>query len=223
MSGSSILSRIVVDRLLVGLLLLIMGGCTALPGRGDGGDLVTFTLEPSLEAIPQAAGRYSCLTVIVPPPRSAPGYATARMAYVQNPPRLDYFAEHQWADTPSRMLLDSIVGALLRSRAFGAVLIAPSPAEADLRLDTRVVQLRQLFDNGAASNVELVLEANLVNVDSGALLGQRLLRATVPAAPDPRGGAVAANRAAGEVLDDLTRFVLQRLDQAGIRCRMRMR
>ncbi len=197
-----------------------IAGCAPLTGRQQPTEVI-YLLQPPTEAPrPAPAGSdFSCRSLLVAATGSAPGYATARMAYVEDAPRLDYFARHGWADTPARMFGPLLVSALEASGAFGGVLMAPSPAGADVRLDTRVLELHQHFDD-STSRVRFSVRASLVAVDSGRLLGARTFTTEEPAEErTPRGGAVAANRATAELLDELIDFVFDRLGRSGLDCR----
>jgi hypothetical protein len=69
-----------------------------------------------------------------------PGYATPRFAYMQRSRELGYYGRHEWSAEPARMLQPAVTDALDRSARFAAVVAAPSPAVADLRLDLGHVQ-----------------------------------------------------------------------------------
>jgi len=55
----------------------------------------------------------ACPTLLLSPPRAAPGYAGAGMAYMEEAHRIDYFAHHRWADSPARMLEPPLISALV--------------------------------------------------------------------------------------------------------------
>jgi cholesterol transport system auxiliary component len=145
-------------------------------------------------------------TLVVNPPHAAPGFDSQRIIYVREPHKLEYFAHHEWVDTPARMLAPLIVTAVERSGAFHAVVLTPSAASGELRLDTELVRLQQTFGS-APSQVRFTLRAYVVDNATRQVLGWREFDETVAApSDDPYGGVVSANRAVQAVLDQLARF-----------------
>ncbi|WP_313953710.1 ABC-type transport auxiliary lipoprotein family protein [Accumulibacter sp.] len=144
--------------------------------------------------------------MIVNPPRAAAGFDNQRIVYVRAAHQLEYFAHSEWADTPARMIAPLIVEAIENSGTFGAVVLTPSAASGDLRLDTEIVRLQQEFD-GVPSRVRFTLRASLVDNITRHVLAQREFDTSVAAASDdPRSGVEAANRAVHEVLESLAGF-----------------
>ncbi len=146
------------------------------------------------------------LTLVVNPPHASPGFDSQRIIYVREPHKLEYFSHHEWVDTPARMLAPLIVSAIEGSGAFHAVVLTPSAAAGDLRLDTEIVRLQHNFE-GVPSRVRLTVRAYLTDSTTRKVLATREFDEIVSAASDnPYGGVVAANRAVQAVLERLARF-----------------
>ncbi len=134
-------------------------------------------------------------TLIVNPPHAAAGFDSARMIYMRQPYHLEYFAHSEWVDTPARMAAPLIVAALQRSATLRAVVLTPSTAAGDLRLDTEILRLQHEFTS-TPSRVRLSLRATLVDSATRRVLAWRVFDHTVTAASeDAYGGVVAANAA----------------------------
>ena len=145
-------------------------------------------------------------TLIVNPPHAAAGFDSRRIVYVRELHKLEYFAHSEWVDTPARMLAPLIVAALENGGAFRAVVLTPSAASGDLRLDTEIVRLQHEFGAGP-SRVRFTLRAYLVEVKSRRVLASREFDASVPSvSDDPYGGVLAANRAIETVLGEVAAF-----------------
>lgn len=145
-------------------------------------------------------------TLIVNQPHAAAGFDSQRILYVREPHKLEYFAHSEWVDTPARMIVPLIVAAVENSGAFRAVVLTPSAAAGDLRLDTEIVRLQQDFVS-RPSQVRFTLRAYVVDNATRQVLAQREFDASVAAAgDDPRSGVIAANRAVHEVLESLAGF-----------------
>jgi len=102
------------------------------------------------------------------------------------------------------MLAPLLVAALQQAGAFRAVVPAPTSAAGDLRLDTELVRLQQVF-GGGPSHVRLTLRATLVDQVSRRVLAWREFDVTEPASSeDAAGGVAAANRAVQTMLQALS-------------------
>ncbi len=141
-------------------------------------------------------------------PRAAAGYDTGRMAYMRETGKLEYFSVHRWADTPARMLQPLLVNALEGTGSFQAVVMAPSSIKGDVRLDTELVRLRQIFLSADRSQVQLTLRFQLIA--GGKVLGTYLFeRSMETSSPTPQGGAATVNRLLEEFLAEATLFTKQ--------------
>ena len=87
-----------------------------------------------------------------------------------------------------------------------AVVLTPSAAAGDLRLDTEIIRLQHEF-GVLPSRVRFTLRANLVDNKTREVLAWREFDTSVAAtSEDPYGGVVVANRAVGIVLENLAIF-----------------
>lgn len=193
------------------VLVMLAGACSTLrpaatPGPSfyalQGAATTPATRDgPAATAAPSTAP-----TLIVNPPHAAAGFDSSHIMYVRETHKLEYFAHSEWVDTPARMLAPLLVAAIETTGAFRAVVLTPSAAAGDLRLDTEIVRLQQTFGS-PPSRVHFTLRAYLVEDKTRRVLAWREFDAAVPAASDdPYGGVVAANRAVQTVLKDLAAF-----------------
>ena len=144
--------------------------------------------------------------LLVSPPKAWPGYDTARIAYVKENPRLDYYAKNEWADHPARMIEPLLVKALEASGRFNAVVSVGVGIPAQLRLDTEIIHLRQTFLTNPSQG-QLAIRAQLIDLAQQRVLGTQTFNATVPAATDdPSGGVTALHQALDQVLDAIVAF-----------------
>ena len=186
-------------------LLLALAGCSALQPKAtpqpsfytlDNVQIETRTAKP-----PSAAP-----TLIVNPPHAASGFDSQRIIYVRAAHQLEYFAHNEWVDTPARMLAPLIVTAMENRGAFRAVVLTPSAATGDMRLDTEILRLQQDFAS-PPSRVRFTLRAYLEDNATRRVLASREFDESVAAASeDPYGGVVAANRVVQSVLKQLADF-----------------
>lgn len=184
-------------------LAMLLGGCTGL--RAPPGEDISFYVLDARASIKAAPARHD-LVIAVGMPRTWPGFDTPQIAYVQQAHELNYYAVNRWADTPSRMLAPLLAQALEQSAGFRAVVQAPGPVPADIRLDIELVRLQQDFGM-RPSRAQITLRAQLTEVRSRRVLATRLFDEAENAPSDNAyGGVIAANRALQRILDRLAEF-----------------
>jgi cholesterol transport system auxiliary component len=208
-------SLVLWHQLTVAVLSLIMvGGCAALRPTATPHpafytlDNARIAAQAETKSGPGAPVPLSVATqtLIINPTHAAAGFDSQRIIYVRESHKLEYFAHSEWVDPPARMLAPLLVAAVESTGAFRAVVLTPSAAAGDLRLDTEIVRLQHEFDT-QPSRVRFTLRAHLVDIKSRRVLAWREFDATVPAASeDPYGGVVAANRAVQVLLEKLATF-----------------
>ena len=193
--------------------LALLSACNALrPLVAPGEHPKFYSLSDSADAAtPAAAPRASAtgLTLIVATPHAAAGFDSRRMMYLRRGDELEYFAHNEWIDTPARMLAPLIVAAVEARGAYRAVVLTPSPATGQVRLETEILRLQQEF-LGTPSRVRFTLRAQLVESATRRVVASREFEA-VAAAPgeNPRGGVTAAHEAVRKVLGELADFCVQ--------------
>jgi cholesterol transport system auxiliary component len=185
------------------LSTLLLAACSALqPPRVERPALYLLDAQLAASAPRPQRGR----VLAVEPPRARAGFATAQIAYVRQPHKLEYYANNRWVDTPARMLAPLLAQALALGGGFRAVVQAPSPLAADLRLDSELIRLQQDFST-LPSRVQLTLRAQLLDVNASRILATEEFD-IIEGAPsdDAYGGAIAANRALQRLLQRLNEF-----------------
>ena len=199
--------------LAAGLALGWMLGCSALrPSTTPPPAFYTLDAAGSAASAapamaPQAAA--SAPVLIINPPHAAAGFDSQRIIYLREPHRLEYFAHSEWVDPPARMLTPMLVSSMQSTGAFRAVVLTPSAAAGDLRLDTELIRLQQEFGTGDSAT-RFTLRATLVDDRTRRVLAWREFERAIPApSADPYGGVLAANRAVQAVLDELAAFCAQ--------------
>lgn len=196
-----------------GLSLLVFCGCSLLKPTATPAPAfysLDWPAGPAPPAAPAAAP-----TLIVNPTTAAAGFDSQRIIYVRENHKLEYFAHSEWVDPPARMLTPLLVTAAAGTGAFRAVVLTPSAASGDLRLDTEIVRLQHEFQT-QPSRVRFTLRAHLVDDKTRRVLAWREFDAAVPAATEnPYGGVVAANRAVQTVLEELAAFCAETARSAG--------
>ncbi len=195
--------------LVAGIIVLELAACSTLrAGAPSPPTIYALETAPGTAAptMVSAAASATAPTLIVNRPHASAGFDSPRIIYVRENHKLEYFAHSEWVDPPARMLAPLLVSALQNTGAFRAVLLTPSSAAADLRLDTEIIRLQHEFEV-QPSRVRFTLRAYLVEDKTRRVLAWREFDLSVPAASDgPYGGVVAANAAVRTVLERLAAF-----------------
>jgi cholesterol transport system auxiliary component len=205
-------------RIIAAALLLALTGCSALKQ--------TATPPPAFYSLDNtrseaktgrpASSPPPTQTLIVNPPHAASGFDSQRIIYVRETHQLEYYAHSEWADTPARMLAPLVVAALENSGTFRAVVLTPSTAAGELRLDTEIIRLQHELGN-QPGRVRFTLRAYVVDDATRRVLAWREFDETVASASnDPYGSIVAANRAVQAALAKLSDFCSETARNAAI-------
>ncbi len=153
-------------------------------------------------------------TLAVSRPEAAAGYGSARIAYMDQDYRLDYYADHAWVDSPGAMLGPLLIDALRGSGAFAAVTENARGVGADLRLDTVIESLYQDF-RSRPSQARVQLRVRLVDLQGRRVLATRVFTGSQPApSDDAYGGVVAANRVLAKMLPEVAAFAAEAATRA---------
>ena len=201
-----------------GLCFMALCACGSLPIAATP-HTAFYSLQGARGAVPAAVATTfpaDAPTLLINPPHAAAGFDSPRIIYVRETHKLEYFAHSEWVDPPARMLAPLLVASLENAGAFRAVVLTPSSAAGDLRLDTEIIRLQHEFQS-QPSRVRFTLRAYVVDDKTRRVLAWREFDAAVPAASeDPYGGVVAANQAVQTVLENLAAFCAEAARSAQI-------
>ncbi len=186
------------------LTLILISACSVLRPAATAHPAF-YSLNASRTA-PVIAAPTGAPTLIINPPHAAAGFDSQRIIYVRQTHKLEYFAHSEWVEPPARLLTPLLVAAIENTGAFHAVVMTPSAAAGDFRLDTEIIRLQQEFQT-QPSRVRFTLRAYLTDIKTRRVLARREFEGDAAASSDdPYGGVVAANLAVQTVLDELSAF-----------------
>lgn len=192
----------------MGMLSCALTACTL--SRSTDAPVHTYLLavddtawETAAQTMQPAAGG----VLIVGLPQAEAGFDQPRMAYLQRPYEVNFYATNQWADTPARMLIPLLVHSLESTGLWRAVVPMPTTVRGDYRLDSSGFILQQEFIQ-QPSRTRLLLRTQLIDLKDQRVVGARSFEALEPApSEDAYGGVVAANRAAAKVIQAIERWI----------------
>lgn len=145
--------------------------------------------------------------LVVGLPQAEAGFDQPRMAYLQRPYEVNYYAANRWADAPARMLVPLLVRSMEITGLWRAVVPMPTTVRSDYRLDTSGLVLQQEFFQ-QPSRTRVLLRAQLVDMKEQRVIGARSFEALEPSSSDDAyGGVLAANRASAKVLQAMEGWI----------------
>lgn len=152
-----------------------------------------------------------CRTILVNPPRANALYNSPRMIYIPACYQIQYFAQNRWVDTPTQMLQFLLVNSLQHTGYFQAIINTPSCTDYDWVLNTQLLSFQQEFIT-CPSRFRIAMRAQLSNARSRRVIAtENFVVVQTTACDNPYGGALAANLAAQEMLDEINCFCLRNL------------
>jgi len=187
----------------IGIVSLALAGCLSLSREDRPIHTFTLSLGSSAGGTTASAGKPGAGILVVNVPVGQPGFDTPRMAYMQRPYEVSYYATHQWADPPARMLTPVLVQALEQTGHWRAIVPMPTSVRGDHRMDIDQVVLVQDFLQ-KPSQVRVALRIQLLKLPEYLVLGTRLFDVAEEAPNDDAyGGVVAANRAVERLVKEV--------------------
>lgn len=194
------------QRLVVCLLAATLCACALGPAEQNTARTYLLNADIPVRKFSANSNRPDAVILLVNQPKAQVGFETARMAYRLRPYEVSYYAYNQWADTPARMFALLLTQTMEQSGLWDAVVQAPSRVKADYHLDCDGLVVEQQFFS--PSRVRVALRAQLIDHKRQSVIGTGNFE-VLEAAPseDAYGGVLAANRAAGKLLDELATWV----------------
>jgi cholesterol transport system auxiliary component len=187
----------------IGVGALALAGCLSL--SHDTHQIQTFflSLDRSAGGTAISEVRPKAGTLVVNVPVAQPGFDGPQMAYMQRPYEVRYYATHQWADSPARMVTPLLIQALEQTGDWRAIVPMPTSVRGDHRMDIDQVVLVQDFLQ-KPSQVRVALRMQIIKLPEYLVLGTRLFDVAEEAPNDDAyGGAVAANRAVDKLVREV--------------------
>lgn len=179
----------------------LLAGCGGLLPKAPERPL--YRLNPAA-ALPQAPRRVPALLVIATPTASA-GLDTKRIALINSPVAIDYFADGEWIDRPPFLVKEALIEGFQKSGAFAGIGREGLGLNADYVLNTDIRDFTAIYDtpNGPPL-VRVRIAAELITMPGRDIAGATsVTREARAGAPDLPSIVNAFDRALGEAVQDL--------------------
>ncbi len=192
---------------LLPLIALLLAGCATreLPAP------YVYTLRPMTPDQPRRETAEKGPILKLAPLRGTRPYAGTRMLYTESGIDRNAFAFSRWSDSPIRLLQTVLLEQLNQSGLFRAVVPPGSTLRSDLSLEGTLLDFSLHLEGERPRGV---VETRFLLADSRSrkVLASRRFRAEVPVEKaDARHAAMALDRAARQVAEELSAWLAQQL------------
>lgn len=183
------------------LLPGMLAGCGGLLPKAP--DRPLYRLNPAL-ALPQAPRRVPALLVVATPSAAA-GLDTKRIALINSPVAIDYFADGEWIDRPPFLVKEALIEGFQKSGAFKGVSSEGLGLNADYVLNTDIRDFTAIYDTpGGPPLVRVRIAAELITMpDRNIAAATSVTREARAGAPDLPAIVSAFDRALGDAIQDI--------------------
>lgn len=147
-------------------------------------------------------------TILIAVPEASPGFDKDDMIYTKKPFSLEKYTKHRWTAAPAEMLSPLLIKTIQNSGCFAGAVAPSYSSSPDLTLNSHLYVLQQEFsgNNLNYSEVRMIMDVTIINATTNEPVAYRSFECVIPAAPNPYGGVVAANKATAEILRQITEF-----------------
>lgn len=188
---------------------LTLTACTLSPSNPVPA-LTVYSLQTSSVAqINDHAEASTDLSLLIVDPTTAPGYQTADIIYVNDPPALQHFSKSRWVAPPANLLVPVIAQTIHNQAYFSYVITPPYHYPADYVLNIHLLELQQDFTQ-QPSIVRLSMQVDLVSYDKQTLIASQIVTHAASAKQENAyGGVMTASELAERMAEDISEFVIR--------------
>jgi cholesterol transport system auxiliary component len=204
MTSGVVTSKLKKMWLVVGIMMstLLLTHCSLIsPIKNENGVQYQLTTIPKVNL-----QKKHPLTLLISLPETTPIYDTPQIAYSTQPYQIAYFVKNRWAEKPIYMLQQLMIQTLHNTHFYRAVISSPFLGHYDYLLKTQLLELKQDFTENP-SILRICLSAQMIENDTGRVLGERQFKINIPTSQNtPLGGVIAANQGIAKVLFNIATF-----------------
>lgn len=148
--------------------------------------------------------------IFVSPMQADLPYNSNKMYYTQKANELDAFGYSQWISAPNLMLTQVMTKKIFKSCVFKGVVTSDALADANYRLVTKLISLRQVVaQDGNSAEVSLVIYAELIDLDRNQVVNSNIFIEKQTGKPGPQVFADSANQLMIKFDDSLVAWLKQ--------------
>jgi cholesterol transport system auxiliary component len=197
-----------VGTLLIALGMVMASGCALLSPEKVAVQKEILNKIP--HQIPEAQAHAATLLILTPD--TQPIYDTTQMAYTIRPYEVAYFRQHEWGEKPAQMIQTLLVQTFQNTHYFSAILMPPYLAGYTYALRSEILDLKQDYTSDPPM-LRLAMRFRLSDGATHQVIASREIAVHEPMQEKtPYAGVIAANDAIAKVLQEVAKFVLEKVD-----------
>jgi len=141
------------------------------------------------ESVPVCNNTYHSKKVIyISPMRTNVPYDTTKMFYSSSKYELNTYSYSQWAALPSDLLTQAVTKKILMTCSFRNIATSLAIADANYRLVSMLVSLRQdVNQDDNTASVHMVIASELIDLDNNKVISSSIFNQRVPSSVGPAG------------------------------------
>lgn len=199
-------------KVIIGSLALSIAGCGTILAPVKQRQQITYELTDKSIVIPVDNCATSTKTdiIYVSPMRANAPYETTKMYYSEKPYELSTYSYSQWAAIPTDMLSQAIEKKLVTSCLYKNVVHNNVLADANYRLITQLVTLRQDLTGQNTARNQLIIYVQLLDLNSNKVIGSMPFDEELTSDVGPQAMVNSLNQLVTKFNNDLVAWLKQR-------------
>lgn len=194
-----------IKKLLLAIGVLSLAACSLGPVKQRPTTSYMIYDTSATESVPMCNNKYHSQKIIfISPMRTAVPYDSTKMYYSSSDYELNTYSYSQWAALPSDLLTQSMTRKVLMSCSFKNLASTLAIADANYRLVSMMVSMRQdINEANNTATVHLVIASELIDLESNKVVSSRVFNQRVPTAVGPAGLVDGVNKLTNKYNADL--------------------
>jgi cholesterol transport system auxiliary component len=184
---------------------ILLAGCGGLLPKAPERPLYRLNPPVAFSGASQPAPRRVPALLVIATPSAAAGLDTKRIALINSPVAIDYFADGEWIDRPPFLVKEALIESFQKSGAFAGVGGEGLGLNADLVLNTNLRDFTAIYDSpDGPPLVRVRIAAELITMPGRDIAAATsITREARAGAPDLPAIIAAFDRASGEAIQDV--------------------
>jgi cholesterol transport system auxiliary component len=183
----------------------LLAGCGGLLPKAPERPLYRLNPTVAFSGASQPAPRRIPALLVIATPSASAGLDTKRIALINSPVAIDYFAEGEWIDRPPFLVKEALIEGFQKSGAFAGVTSEGLGLNADYLLNTDIRDFTAIYDTpGDPPLVRVRIAAELITMPGRNIAASTsVTREARAGAPDLPAVVSAFDRALGEAVQEI--------------------
>lgn len=178
-----------IKKLLLAIGVLSLAACSLGPVKQRPTTSYMIYDASNSESVPMCNNTFHSQKILfISPMRTNVPYDSTKMFYSSSTYELNTYSYSQWAALPNDLLTQSMTRNILMSCSFKNIATSLAIADANYRLVSMIVSMRQDIDESSnTATVHLVIASELIDLETNKVISSNVFNRRVPTAIGPAG------------------------------------